>query len=244
MAGGRTWEGPAACRGKTRDGLSCSSREIDGLEFCLQHVPDELLPEAEMITGMQRCRHAFGEPGACQQMATAGTEPPACLSHGANAGSVLGKRAARNEIEQDAIRRLEEIMAEDANQVSLLSPPPIDDPLQALLDLAAEIRALRKILRDRVMAMKPSTWRYAGKALGEQVRAEIILYERAQEREASILVSIVKLKIEDRLAKISQRQVEVVERALDAALEAAGLDLDGQDKARRVLHRELAPSMN
>jgi hypothetical protein len=246
MAGGReAWEGPAACRGRTAGGLPCSNREIDGLEFCLQHLPDELLPEGELITGIHRCRHHFGQPDACHMIAKGATVPPACPNHGANAGSLTSTEAGQRTIEDQALRRLEEIMREDAAQVRLVSPDPIDNPLQALLDLAAEIRALRILLRDRVMSMPLNEWRYSkGAGIGEQTRAEIVLWERAQEREAKVLVAIAKLKIEDMLARVRKQQVQRIERALIASIRAAGGDLESQARAREVLWRELVPSEN
>jgi hypothetical protein len=70
--------------------------EIEGLDYCLHHVPDELLEEAEAIVGFRRCRSRFG----CRQYAVAGTDPPVCKNHGANRGSVLYKRAMMRRAEQ------------------------------------------------------------------------------------------------------------------------------------------------
>jgi hypothetical protein len=75
--------------------------------------------------------------------------------------------------------------------------------------------------------------------MGEQTRAEIQIYERALDRLGNILIQIAKLGIEDRLAKVDERMLGNLERALVMALESTGLNLAGIDKARRTLKREL-----
>jgi hypothetical protein len=239
MAISNPWEGPEFCLGTTNSGTRCTNHEIFGLEYCLHHVPDDDLPEAESITGWKRCRHNYGQPDACRQFAVQFTEPAACKNHGANIGSSTSKNAAKREIDQGAIDRLEEIMRDDANAAAIISPPPIGNPLTKLLELAAEIDAMRKFFRDRALKIKESEWRYRGRD-AEIVRAELILWERSQERLAQILVNIAKLNIDNRLAAISERRMEIMERAFDEALRASGANFEGQDRARRVLRAELA----
>jgi hypothetical protein len=81
--------------------------------------------------------------------------------------------------------------------------------------------------------------RSAHAKVGEQLRSEILLYERAQERLAKILLDIGKLGIEQMLARIDAAQYQMIERAFDLALERTGLDLVAQDDVRSVLRREL-----
>jgi hypothetical protein len=89
MAVRRPWDGVVPCAGTTRAGQPCRIPEIDGLDYCLQHMPDELLEEAETITDFYRCHHESG----CRSYAVAGTVPPRCKCHGANRGSVMWKQA-------------------------------------------------------------------------------------------------------------------------------------------------------
>ena len=39
----------------------CGDLEIEGLEYCLAHMPEDLLAEAEAITGVRRARK-WGPP--------------------------------------------------------------------------------------------------------------------------------------------------------------------------------------
>jgi hypothetical protein len=233
------WDGSAYCRWtETASGHRCGNREIDGLEYCLHHVPDDLLEEAEEVTGMMRCRHGFGEPDACRQIAVRNTVPPRCKNHGANQGSKSYQEAARRDVEDAVTDRLAGIMA--ASGEYLLHPPAVGNPLDELLGLAAEIGALKEVLRLKVIPLvSQDKLRYSHSKAGEQLRQEIILYERALERFARVLIDISKLGIQDRLAGIQQQTADMMERALDAALEESGVGLEGINGARRAFRRHL-----
>jgi hypothetical protein len=216
----------------------CRLHEIEGMEFCLVHVPDDMLDEAEEITRTRRCRKGFGEPGACRNVAVNGTEPARCKVHGANLGGVISKQASKRVVEGRVQDRMAQIMSERGDR--LMNPPPIGNPLVELMTLAAEIGEWKQIMKEIVIyLLDADRIRSAHNRVGEQLRAEVLLFERAQERYAQILERIAKLGIEARLAAIEERQVLVVEQALTAALTASGLDVYGQDEARKVLRREL-----
>jgi len=224
------WEGIAGCGHPPR----CGNREIDGLGFCFRHVPDDLLDEAEEITGMRRCRHH----SHCVNVAREGTVPPMCPGHGAKPGSLNSKFAAARVVEGRVTDRMIEIMGENGER--LMSPPPVGNPLTELLDLAAEVKEWKQILRQIVAYLfSKDRIRSSHDKVGEQLRAEVILYERAVERLAKLYMDIGRIGIEARLAAITDRQAQVIERSLNMALQASGVDIPGQDAARKVLAREL-----
>jgi len=236
--------GPLICQGvntgtgKGNRGQPCSHHEIDGLGYCFNHMPDGLLDEAEAITGARRCRKRFGDPDACHQFAVKGTDPPACKNHGANIGSNQRKGAAITVVNGRVTDRMVAIMGDHGE--ALMQPSQIGDPLSELLAVAAEIRTWKEIMRAVVSdLLSRKVIRYGHHSYGEQVRAEVLLYERALERLAAILVQVGKLGIESKLAAIQQQQVDLVDRALTAALTATGLGLVEQQQAREVLAREL-----
>jgi hypothetical protein len=234
-----SWQGGNLCAyTDTRSGERCGDREIDGLEYCLHHVPDDLLEEAEEITGVSRCRYDFGMPTACRQFAVADTVPLRCKNHGANMGSRTYMEAARRGVEAAATDRLAEVMA--SSREYLVHPPAVGDPLAELLTLAAEIGALKEVLRAKVIPLlDEDKLRYVHSKAGEQLRQEIILYERALERFARILIDISKLNIQDRLAGVQEQTAAMLERALDAALEESGVGLEGITGARKAFRRHL-----
>lgn len=234
----RPGEGPDLCKGDSRNGAPCTHHEVLGLEYCVWHMPDDLLEEAEMITGWKRCRSGYGQPGACHYAAVKATDPPRCKNHGANAGSVISQRAAAAIVSDRAADRLVAILAEHGEK--LLEPDPIGNPLTELMELAAEIKAFKEIMRQVTSYLfSQQRIRSAHAKVGEQLRSEILLYERAQERLAKILLDIGKLGIEQMLARIDAQQYQLIERAFDTALERTGLDLVTQDDVRAVLRREL-----
>jgi len=231
--------GPLICQGTSfKDGRPCTHHEIDGLGYCFNHMPDDLLDEAEGITGARRCRKRFGQPDACHGFAVDGTDPPLCKDHGANGGSSISKKAAARVVSGRVTDRMAAIMGDHGE--ALMQPSAIGDPLAELLDVAGEIRTWKEIMRGVVAdLLSRKVIRYSHRSYGEQLRAEVLLYERALERLAAILVQISKLGIERKLAQIQADQVAMVDRALTAALTASGLDLVAQQQARDVLSREL-----
>ena len=216
----------------------CGEREIEGLGFCLHHVPDEDLEEAEEVTGFSRCRTHFGTPGACRNYAVKGTSPPRCNSHGVRVGHSASRAASTRVVEGRVMERMSELMDEHGDR--LLKPSPAPDPLAGLLQLADEMHEWKKIMQEVVAyVMSRERIRSAHNRVGEQLRAEVLLYERAIERLAQLWERIIKLGIEARMAKIEDIQVQAIETALDTALAASGLGMTEREAARKALRREL-----
>lgn len=236
--GRRPGEGHVRCRFTAKTGSRCGNWEVDGLEFCVQHVDDELLEEAEDIVGKRRCRHNFGQPDACRQYAVSNTVPPQCKNHGANQGSASWTNAQARAVEGSITDRLQAILADHGER--LMSPSPIGDPLTELLHLAAEMGEFRQIMREQVADLiRQNRLGYSNAKVGEQLRYQGVLYERALERFAKVLIDVSKLKIDERLAGVQQQTADMLERALDAALEESGVGLDGIGPARKAFRRHL-----
>ncbi|WP_327066887.1 hypothetical protein [Kitasatospora sp. NBC_01302] len=119
-----------------------------------------------------------------------------------------------------------------------LDVAPVDDPLTALMQLAGQVLAWQEATADLVNRLGDQV-RYEGMAGGEQLRAEVQLYERSMDRAEKVLSSIARLNIEERLAQISEAQADRVLAAIDAALAAAGLAGAEATRARQVAARHL-----
>ena len=65
------------------------------------------------------------------------------------------------------------------------------DPEAALQQLAGEVLRLKDILAERVSELQ--AWRYESKLGAEQLRAELGLLERAQDRAGRLLVDLARL---------------------------------------------------
>ncbi|MFI2078689.1 hypothetical protein [Streptomyces triculaminicus] len=151
-----------------------------------------------------------------------------CRYHGGNARHA--KVAAQRRIAEAAVE------AQARRTLAALGADPVDNPLVALSELAGEVMGFKNALAERVNEL--SSIRYTGDA-GEQIRAEVLLYERAMDRAASVLGTIARLNIDERLAAISEKQAEAVVRAIDAALAHAGVTGPLATEAKQVAARRL-----
>lgn len=163
----------------------------------------------------------------CKNPALHGTN--VCRMHGGNAKQVRAK-AQRVTAEQAAARRLGRLGA-------VLGPVnPVENPLTALSTLAGEVLRFKDLLAGQVAELE--TLRYEGKA-GEQIRAELLLFERSLDRCNTVLGNIARLNIDERLATISERQAERVIAAIDAALIEADVPTERRNTARKAAARHL-----
>lgn len=122
------------------------------------------------------------------------------------------------------------------NTLISLDIEPVDNPLDELARLAGEARAFKNELARHVEALTELRYRGGG---GEQIRAELTLYRDALRDLGSLLVQIARLNIDERLARVSERQAEIVADAIGAVLNELGLPREVQVEARRGLARHL-----
>ncbi|WP_128381264.1 hypothetical protein [Streptomyces cavernae] len=171
-----------------------------------------------------------GEPGeTCTFVAGWGTDHVGtgrCRLHG---GNTRNQRAAAHA--QKAEQEARALLAS-------LDVTPVDNPFTALSRLAGQAVAWQETIAGIVNQLGDRV-RYEGAGGNEQLRAEIVLYERAMDRCAQVLGMIARLNIEDRMARVSEQQAEIVVAAIEAALAAAGVTGRDADEARTVAARHL-----
>lgn len=122
-------------------------------------------------------------------------------------------------------------------QAAKLVGVPVDNPLAELAKLAGRARAWMEFFEDKVESLGDEM-RYEGKA-GEQLRAEVALYERAMDRLGKFLADFGRLNIDERLSKIEEAKADVVLRAIEAALAHVGITGAQATDAKRVAARHL-----
>lgn len=113
------------------------------------------------------------------------------------------------------------------------------NPLTALLDIAQEQLAFKELCLAKLAKLQEDEWRWDGDRAGEQLRSEIVMYERAIERATNTLVRIGRLGIEERLTRVAERQVAIVETAIVRTLQELDLSPDQQARARERIIRHL-----
>jgi hypothetical protein len=127
-------------------------------------------------------------------------------------------------------RRLED---EARRAIATLDIQAVDDPLTALKWMAGEVIAWKNLMSSKVDELM-GDYRY-GTDYGEQLRAEVALFERAMDRCVHVLATIAKLGIDDRLAAVTERQAQMMEDALFAAFDEAGVGVRDTDTRQRVV---------
>ena len=122
-------------------------------------------------------------------------------------------------------------------EVMRLGFQPVTDPLAQLASVAGELVAVKDRLREHVERL--TQIRTLSAEGTEQVRAELSAYQQALRDTVSVLAAMARLNIGERMAKVSEAQLELMEKALRHALDDAGLGLEEQDRAANVFTRHL-----
>jgi uncharacterized protein YukE len=117
-----------------------------------------------------------------------------------------------------------------------LDVPPVENALTELAKIAGQVVAWKDALAGKVNAL--TSLRYEGES-GEQLRSEVVLWERALDRCEKFLTAMARLDIDERLARVTERQAEQVSAALTAVLAEMGLPAEQQQAARTGLARHL-----
>lgn len=179
--------------------------------------------------GKRRCWSSTKKSGGTKQCPhPAMTGQNICRMHG---GAAPQSRRAGERRAAEA-----ELVTQVHNQLARLDVAPVDNPLTALAELAGQVVAFKDALAGRVNAL--TEIRYQG-ASGEQLRAEIALFERAMDRCNSVLGNMGRLNIDERLARVSERQVDALTGAVDALLGHLGITGEQAVEAKRFLARKL-----
>lgn len=143
--------------------------------------------------------------------------------HGGSAPQVKAK-AQERVAEEEARRTLGKLSR-------VLGPAePVQNPLLELSKIAGEALRWKQVIAERVAELEQLRYQGAG---GEQVRAEIALFERALDRCSTVLANIVRLNIDERLATITDRQGHTIAAVISTVLER--LDLGEQASQVREL---------
>ncbi len=179
-------------------------------------------------------RHCGGKKkqgeGLCTRPAGWGTDHVGagrCKLHGGCAPS--GSKSGRDELVERQVRELFGKVVPEST--------PVDNPLAAYATFAGRVMAWMELLDALLGDLR--TVGYEHEKAGEQIRAVVQLYERSMSLANTVLSSYARLKIDERLAAISEAQKTVIIRAIEAALEEAGLEDEAAANAKRTAARHL-----
>lgn len=121
-------------------------------------------------------------------------------------------------------------------ELARLDLAPVENPLIEMGRVAAQVLWFKDRVAERVNQLTSIRYSTDG---GEQLRAEVALFERALDRCEKFLTAMAKLNIDERLARIEEQQSDLITFAVTAALEELGLSAEQQAEARRGVARHL-----
>jgi hypothetical protein len=113
---------------------------------------------------------------------------------------------------------------------------PVEDPFTELSKLAGEVLAYKRAISSRVASLEAIRYSSAGSG-AEQLRAELGLLERAQDRSGRLLSVLISSDFEARRTRLAESQGvvagEAIRQILDRMLEKVlGVLDDDEDRAQ------------
>ena len=154
-----------------------------------------------------------------------------CYRHGGKAPQA--KRSAELRLAEDKARKM----------LAQLNVEPVGNALEALALVAGQCVAWKDACAAMVNKLHADEIRYSGReggALTEQVRAELLLWERSLDRCITALSQMARLNLDERLVTIEEGKARLLAQAFaDALTEVPGLDPDHVDIVRRSFARKL-----
>lgn len=163
--------------------------------------------------------------GVCGQAAGWGTSHPGtgrCKLHGGSTGD----------------HRTHALNEQARREIARLDLPPVEDPLTQLAAVTAQVIGWKDQLAVKVNEL--TSLRYEGEGSGEQLRAEVALWERALDRCEKFLTAMARLDIDNRLAKITEARATAIIVVFVAALEAAGIEGEQREAVLAAADAEFA----
>lgn len=187
-----------------------------------------------------RCKGHNKAGNPCGQMPAKHQE--VCRNHG-GASPQARAHAQRRALEEQAAAELEKRWQQRREE-------PIRDPLEELARVAGEVVAFKDLLRahvtrlEEVLTYWTETTFNDGEELRtaatEQVRAVVAAYERAQDRAARILATIVKLDLAGRMLELRTSQAEVIVTAVREGLATVDMAAEVRTAAQAAIADRLA----
>jgi hypothetical protein len=166
----------------------------------------------------RKCSAHCADGGPCANYAVRGAT--VCGVHGGRAPQV--KAAAEQRILDERA----------AAELARLDAPPVGNPLEELARLAGQAVAWKDAMAGKVNQLNDAV-RFESKLGQEQLRSELLLWERALDRCTNVLVAMAKLRIDERLAAIEERKTEIVAAAVREALARSGATEEQQLEAKQ-----------
>ena len=113
----------------------------------------------------------------------------------------------------------------------------VNNPLEELAHLVSEVVVYKDYCAEQVAKLR-GDHRYEGRS-GEQLRAEVALYERSLDRVGKLLIEWSRLNIDERLMRIEEAKAAAIIEVIRRSLLSAELTDDQRKTAEDTAIREL-----
>lgn len=176
-----------------------------------------------------------GDKTRCDRYASRGS---LCGWHFRKASPRRRESNANKQLELDSRELVGKLIKDNDIEVIIPDGDIEFNPFDALLEMAQETMQFKDICAAKLAKLKDDEWRWEGERVGEQLRSEVALYERAIQRCTDTLIKIARLGIEERMMRVAERQQAIMEQAIVRTMQDLDLPLEMQAKARQrmVLH--------
>lgn len=179
----------------------------------------------------KRCRATNRQGEQCRRPPMRGGK--VCASHGGKIPNVLAaskRRLDEQQVEAKAVRAVEKLTGERA-------PMTISDVYRELLDVSGLAVAWKDVLRERVSVL--ADYSSTSALGGEQVRADVVLFERALDRTVKVLEAVARLDLDSRLSSLSERDGQILADVARRARDATELSPEQTARFDAAMVREL-----
>jgi hypothetical protein len=181
-------------------------------------MTEEVVPASEVEVLESICQHYSTNGKRCTTKVLEGY--PLCKTHIKNAT-----------IEDIALVRSKDIAFDK------MTGRYVTNPLEELAGLVSEVLTYKDYCAQQVARLRGEE-RYEGRS-GEQLRAEVALYERSLDRAGKLLVEWSRLNIDDRLTRIEEAKAATILEVIRRSMLAAELSEDQRKKAEETAVKEL-----
>lgn len=98
--------------------------------------------------------------------------------------------------------------------------------------------------RANLYELDKDDWRFTDRNNVEQLRSEVLVYERAMDRAARTTKDVSKMALQEKIVSLGRAQTELIIRIMMAVIEELGLDAKQFDHARAVLLQKFKDEAN
>jgi hypothetical protein len=173
-----------------------------------------------------KARRTSGEP--CKGYAVKGAL--VCYAHGG--ASPRARNAAAMKLAEDKARKL---------LIKMGVTPPVVNSLEELQRVAGEVVAWKDACAEMINKLHEEevALRYESSQHLEQVRTEVLLWERSLDRAVATLSALARLNLDQRLVGIKEKTAEMISAALASSLAKGGIDTEAANIVRREFSKRL-----